>query len=355
MISPKKQYFHSFDTLRFIFFLFVFLLHCPMPSEYGLDFIFIRGGVTFFFVLSGFLITYILLFEKGNFGKIDLKSFFKRRGLRIYPLFYLLIAFAYLSSFILKWLNLPSTNQGYEPNLLVSVFFLENYKMMIIDSFPDGAPLRVMWSLCVNEHFYIIWAFILAYVKQKHLPKILLIGIVVSTCCRLVYNHYNIQPIDVFSNFDYFAFGALPAYYILHKPEWITYVEKVPKYLKYGIGLCVFLIPRHLLGVFSPLLFGLLFMMVIIITLPFNNGISIGRDYWMNKLGKYTYGMYLYHTIFILFVQQLFRKLNMNLSWEFNFIASLSLTILVSMASYHWFELPFLELSKKLRKIKFSK
>ena len=89
----KREYFQSFDALRFISFFLVFLLHTPVDENSFMSFFSKSGGtgVSFFFVLSGFLITYILIIEKKNFNKISLKNFFVRRILRIWPLFYLMI------------------------------------------------------------------------------------------------------------------------------------------------------------------------------------------------------------------------------------------------------------------------
>ena len=78
-----------------------------------------------------------------------------------------MIAFAYLSLYILNALELPYENEGYKPHLLTSILFAEYYKMMITNSFPDGAPLRVMWSLCVEEHFYMIWGVLLYFISYK--------------------------------------------------------------------------------------------------------------------------------------------------------------------------------------------
>ena len=168
----SRKHFHTFDALRFFAFLLVFLLHLPKTGKTYIDFFLKSGGigVIFFFVLSGFLITYILLYEKKHQNKISLKKFFARRILRIWPLFYLMIAFAYLSPYISNALNLPISNQGYKPNLLTSIFFGENYKMMITNTFPDWVPLRVMWSLCIEEHFYILWAVLLYFISIKKMP-----------------------------------------------------------------------------------------------------------------------------------------------------------------------------------------
>jgi peptidoglycan/LPS O-acetylase OafA/YrhL len=349
----NRQHFHTFDALRFFSFLLVFFLHLPKTGIYYIDFFLKSGGigVTFFFVLSGFLITYILLHEKKFKLKVSLKKFFLRRILRIWPLFYLMIGFAYLSPFILEILNLPFKNEGYKPNLLISILFGENYKMMTTNTFPDGAPLRVMWSLCIEEHFYILWGLLLYFFKTEKLPLIITLSILIANIARIIYTNFELTHIDLFTHLDYFAFGAIPAYILLYKKKWITYVEMIPIYLKYIFLtitlLSIFIIPNTNLEYIehlTPLILGFLFSITILLTLG-NNSIHIKDSLWFSKLGVYTYGLYLYHTIIILLFIQIFKDLSIN-NWYVLVVTSLFITIIISMTSYHLFEKQFLKLKK---------
>jgi len=349
----SRKHFHTFDALRFFAFLLVFLLHLPKTGNIHIDFFLKSGriGVTFFFVLSGFLITYILLYEKKHQNKISLKKFFARRILRIWPLFYLMIAFAYLSPYILNALNLPFNNEGYKPDLLTSIFFGENYKMMMTNSFPDRAPLRVMWSLCIEEHFYILWSVLLSFISTNKIPHLIISSIIIAYISRQIYTHLGIGHIDIFSHLDYFAFGAIPAYILMYKNSFINYLEKIPKYFKYIFliltAAIIFIIPNinflfieHL----SPFILCLLFSVTILFTLG-NNSIHINDNLWISKLGIYTYGLYLYHTIIILLLIQVFKYLSF-FNWYLFGIISLIITIGISMISYHLFEKQFLKLKK---------
>ncbi len=342
----SKQYFHTFDALRFLFFLLVFLLHSSSSDNEYANLILKKGGVFFFFVLSGFLITYNLLYQKKQKGDVDLKRFFKNRGLRIYPLFYALILFAFCTPYILTYLGMSSSSEGYEPNILVSSLFLENYKMMLTGTFPDGAPLRVMWSLCVNEHFYIVWALVLCYVSPKKIPAVILSGIVLSTILCYVYDLYNIDQLDLATNFNYFAFGAIPAYLLIEKPILFKKVESIPLSLKYILAFLIFLVPKSIFGVMSPLFLGFGFMVLISLTLCGNNAIEIKESYWISRLGKYTYGMYLYHTIFILLIGKVLMKMAGQVHWSVSSALALACTVIASIASFHLFEKPFLKLKK---------
>lgn len=349
---PRKH-FHSFDAFRFSAFFLVFLHHIPKKGNAFIDYFLKSGGigVMFFFVLSGFLITYILLYEKEHKKTISLKKFFARRILRIWPLFYLMIAFAYLSPYLLHYFNISYENNGYKPDLLTSILFAENYKMMLTNSFPDGAPLRVMWSLCIEEHFYILWGILFYLIPTKKVPVLILVSILIAIISRQIYTYLGISPIDVFSHLDYFAFGAIPAYILMYKQQFIHYVESIPRYVKYIFLLLViavvFSIPNIdvvLLEPLYPLILGALFSITILFTLG-QNAIHINDNLWISKLGIYTYGLYLYHTIIILLFVRIFKPL-LDSNWYAFVAISLLATIVVSAISYHLFEKQFLKLKR---------
>lgn len=348
----NRKHFHTFDALRFFSFLLVFIHHVPIPDSSILSYFSRSGGigVTFFFVLSGFLITYILLHEKCSTGQIVLQKFFVRRILRIWPLFYAMILFAFITPYILNIFHISSSNVGYKPNWLMSMLFLENYQMMITDSFPNVSPLRIMWSLCIEEHFYIIWGILISIMPLRRIPHLIGSSILIANVSRIIYTHYGLATADLFTNIDSFAFGAIPACMLVLKTEWLDKVEKLSLGLKYLIAftavILIFVIPNfksESLNLLAPSLYGTFFSLTILFTLTHKNYLKIKDDLWMSKLGVFTYGLYLFHTIIINFFLQI-KPLSFNYSWPFILVASLITTILVSMISYHIFEKQFLKL-----------
>lgn len=354
-IISKRKYFHTFDALRFFSFFIVFLHHTPISKNSFFDIFGHSGGigVSFFFVLSGFLITYILLFEKLKYSKISLKRFYMRRILRIWPLFYAMVLFAFATPFILQLLNLPYSSEGYKPELWTSLLFLENYKMMITGTFPDGAPLRVMWSLCVEEHFYIIWGIIFYFFQVKDIPLLIFISIVFSFFIKILYHFWDIPTADVLSNLDYFAFGAIPAYILLQKNIIIDKVANFKvgyKYLILFFTLAfIFISPTiswNWWQFFDSIAFGILFSLIILFILPDKNYLYISNDNIFSKLGIYTYSLYLFHTIFISFLLQINKIISFELNNFMIAVIALLLTISASFVSYHVFEKQFLKLKK---------
>jgi len=357
-MSRKK--FHTFDFFRFFAFFKVFLLHLPIIAFPFFNFIKAGGeiGVYFFFVLSGFLITYIILHEKKETGTINFRNFMSRRILRIWPLFYAMILFAFLTPKILAIINLPSSPEGYAPNCLVSIFFLENYKMIFSGSFPNTSPLRVMWSLCVEEHFYLIWGAALYFTNLKNVKFLIIGAILIASISRIIFYQNDLAFLDVFTNLDYFAFGAIPAFLLIQKENaTLNFIHSIPLsskitfiflMLAYVIVSPNFYFPFKIL--IEPLVFGILFSTLLFIILPENSNIKVSDGNIFSRLGIYTYGLYLTHTIIINLFIKIFEKFSLPIDEIWNAvlfgILTLAFTIIASIISYKIIEKPFLRLKK---------
>jgi len=124
-------------------------------------------GVDLFFVLSGFLITGILLRSKQS--PVYYRSFYARRFLRIFPLYYAVLAFFLLlvprlfESFHAFW------TLGAEAEPVWYWLYLSNVRMALGG---ERHPLDVSWSLAVEEHFYLIWPFVVRFVDERRLLPI---------------------------------------------------------------------------------------------------------------------------------------------------------------------------------------
>ncbi len=164
------------DGLRALAILLVLLHHSfgNWPALFPASFVsrvakFGWAGVDVFFVLSGFLITKILLAKEPSVK--SLKNFYTKRVLRIWPLYYGLLAITLLL-FALMHKSYP---------LLQSLVFVQNF----LPYFPKPGFFNQTWSLCVEEHFYLVWPFVVFFVRREALPWILVIVVIVSPLLRL--------------------------------------------------------------------------------------------------------------------------------------------------------------------------
>ncbi len=350
-IKTDRVHFHTFDSLRFLSFLLVFLHHSPVPPNSWLHYFSTEGGigVSFFFILSGFLINYILIIEKiKHQGKVPLRKFFKRRILRIWPLYYAMVLFAMVTPSILDFLNLPYSDKGYQPNWVLTLTFLENYKGMFEHRLPNVSPLTVIWSLCVEEHFYIVWGLVFYFISLKNIPKLLISCIVFSFIMQTVYEKYGMNTADLFTNIHYFAFGAVPAYLFVFRNDLIEKLGRIQAVYKYMYALLVlafiviiantaFISDRKI----SSLLLSILFSVLILLTLSKKNPFKITDKSFLAWLGKYTYGLYMFHTICIVLFSRI--GIYLKLDWIMITLLSFISSILISVMSYHLFEKQFLK------------
>lgn len=203
------KYIKSLDGLRAIAILLVMFFHFFFILEIGWI------GVQIFFVLSGFLITSILLDSKNYSFSFYTKRFYWRRSLRIFPLYFSYLLIIALLFFL----------TGIPDNFVVNAPYLFTYTFNLAPLFIgynfDGFFTH-FWSLAVEEQFYLIWPFIIYFLSRKQLRKLL---IVLFICCPIVryfigeylqgnpfYQSHEIGEIVyrfTFSHFDAFAAGAI--------------------------------------------------------------------------------------------------------------------------------------------------
>lgn len=358
--------------MRFFAFLKIYLTHVPVQGDFPL-FSFIRQGggigVTFFFVLSGFLITYLLSTEKKQRQRISPGSFFLRRSLRIWPLFFFWVVLAFaLPPRLLEQAGFYMTGGGYNPEWLYSFTFLENYKMLIEDNFPKTTPLPVFWSLCIEEHFYLLWMLVFYFIPLKKIPLFLAASVFLSWPARLIEPHlFPSQLIvnnDLFTNLDLFATGGLAGYFVAMDFDRVSsFINRVPLWVRYSVIIATLLAvlfqkqvfhydPGSWWFIFTPTAQAVLFTLLICTLIARNSPVRIGSRNPLSYLGRISYGLYVYH---IVLIHAAFRYCMVNdividsTARLLLFIAiTLGASIVVSAASYRWLESPFLRLRDRL-------
>jgi peptidoglycan/LPS O-acetylase OafA/YrhL len=365
-----KTYFDNLDGLRFFCFLSVFLFHSfhteiPAIKQSGVfDFVkfslFGNGflGVNFFFVLSGFLITYLLIKEKKRNGQIHIINFWIRRVLRIWPLYFACVFYGFV---IFPYTKIMA---GAQPNETANIWyylgFISNFDY-INKGLPDSPGLGVLWSVAIEEQFYLVWPVILYFfpVKKFWIPLVTILA--GSLVFRAFNDVYKLHEMHTLSCIGDMALGGIGAWLILEKNWFAQKIRTVPRYvivLMYAAFVFVFLfrdeylLSSYGLRVFERLLISSI-MLFIILEQCFaeRSFYKMGNFKTVSRLGLVTYGLYCIHFIIISLFVGLSKKLGTNTStWQVVLMepaVSLMLTIIVSFISFKYFETPFLKLKER--------
>ncbi|HWZ21007.1 MAG TPA: acyltransferase [Cytophagaceae bacterium] len=374
-MKKENIYFENLDGLRFICFLFVFFYHAfgtelatlynsPIYHFIKKD-IFGNGniGVNFFFVLSGFLITYLLIEEKKINGKVSLKLFWVRRALRIWPLYYFCVFFGFVifPFFKAQFGQVPNETANY----IYYLTFLNNFDF-INKGLPDASILGVLWSIAIEEQFYLVWPIIVSVFPLKKLWIPFMIIILTSLIFRAINDSPLLNEYHTLSCIGDMTIGSIGAWLISISEKFknrIQTLTKVQILSIYILFLFIFLFRDELLYInYGIRIFERMLVAIVIILIILEQNLSDNSLFKMShfkrisKLGLITYGLYCFHFIGILVIDTLVKIFNINTNlWQLLFIvtpAALVLTIIISIISYKYYETPFLKLKKKLSFIK---
>jgi len=361
----SERHVPELDGLRGMAILLVFIFHCvPNTGVTVVDQIgAIRHsfwiGVDLFFVLSGFLISGILIDHRDADNRW--KTFYGRRSLRIFPLYY----FALLIVFLLAVLYRPLAEQlnGTAPApWLFSYLF--NFWLSDNAAWPESEILNHFWTLCVEEQFYLFWPLLVFYVPYKKLPWIMaatvfgawLVKWLIVLCDQPLIAAHTLMP----ARMDAFALGGLVAWMFRHPEQCIRAVIVRRVFWISAIIITVIAAPSRGLFPDQPLtpciatpLLAIFFASTIFLAIR-----PIGEFVHINKLwripllrlaGRYSYGLYVYHWLLqVTLVKYDLFGTKTHHPW-FDFAIVTLLTITISVASYHLLEIPFLKLKRFFR------
>lgn len=385
--TSKKVFFPNLDGLRFICFLLVFLFHSyktifqttrhtdalGSPSLFFtiVEFLFQNGelGVNFFFVLSGFLITFLLMKEKKVSRNIHLRNFYLRRILRIWPLFFVCIFIGFVVLPLLK------TMAGGQPsevaNPLYYIFFINNFDYINSwPDFPDALILIVLWSVAVEEQFYLTWPIILKYLPEKSYPAVFAVIVVFTLVFRSFYtgqsNHdYAVRNFHTLSVIGDMALGGLMAYYCSAESKFLTAIKNLAPWQIVSIyvaALSAFLFKDYLFEaplarVFERVIFAILFGLIILEqNFSHRSLFKFSSFKLLSKLGLYTYSLYCLHFFLISVLLGGVQKAGFKVDnfWIAAFVTILSLIAVIGSAifSYNKLEMPFLKIKDRFAFIK---
>ncbi len=363
MSRNKKVWFANLNGLRFMAFLGVFLSHSFYTNDLVIQnqplYILLKKllsvagfGVDFFFVLSGYLITYSLLHEEIITGSINTPDFYARRILRIWPLYYVCLLIGFLLFPQLKsFLKLPAGEVG---NPILYFTFLSNFDY-IRHGIPAASFLGVFWSVAIEEQFYLIWPLLLIAGKFNRLLLFILL-LTVSILFRY-FNAVNevVLYFHTVSALSSLSTGALVAWFCLRFDSFTTFFRNLTKSQIIGIyvaGLIVLLnlktiFSGDLLVAFERFAMAIFFSFIILEqNYATNSALKIASSRFFTYWDRYTYGLYCLHLIVLLFITSLFRFLRFEESLftlTLQSALALSVSLTASWLSYHYFEKYFFQ------------
>lgn len=366
--QTSRHHIKSLDGFRGLAFLAVFFFHFGISAHTNSLFVLLAThitnagwvGVDMFFVLSGFLITGILLDTREQPGYF--RNFYVRRALRIFPLFYgvLLLLLAFTPLMHLQWrpghffqfLYLGNVAGHYDPTL--------NYVL-------PSVLLVHLWSLAVEEQFYMIWPLVVMWAPdRKTLVRVcgavLVVGFLLR--CFLLWKFpdhaqewsYGELP----THSDGLVCGAIAA--ILTRSFDLAFLVRrsVLPFVLSGIALGTLAVRNHgvhyhnwsmtLVG--YPLL-AIFFTCALLRTLQPRSALSrLGQTRLLRFFGKYSYGMYIFHRLFSPLMTKLLGPLqslthSRSIGGVLFVISALAGTCIVSVLSFHLYEKPWLKLKSR--------
>ncbi len=342
----KIGYRKELDGVRAIAALMIIFFHFCQSFE-GSNIVFLslkkiatfgQTGVSLFFVLSGFLITRILLSTKSSPNYFF--NFYVRRSLRIFPLYYF---FLFISYFVIPLLyKTPIPDFGLQ---IYYWTYLQDFALTF--NWESNGPGH-FWSLAVEEHFYLFWPLVIYFFNSKKIVTAIVSIFILAFLVRILLAKLGLNTFYfTFCRMDDLAIGALLAILELKK-----LLE--PKYSgKYGLLFILMIIPTISLWLlFSNTGSSILTLKFVLISLCYfcliGYILTIKDQHIFKKIlrlrfflftGKISYGLYVYHPLCFWLFDYYFKPKSILLTS----VACLSLCYIVATASYYLLEIRFLK------------
>ncbi|PIN86211.1 hypothetical protein COV19_05375 [Candidatus Woesearchaeota archaeon CG10_big_fil_rev_8_21_14_0_10_44_13] len=380
----KKIYFPGLDGLRFITAFFVIILHIEQikylfsyPNRWNNPFIFNAGdlAVTMFFVLSGFIITFLLLNEKRFFGRISMKNFYMRRILRIWPLYFFVVSIGLFILPKISFLYMPGLSESMSGNFIYkSILFMLMLPNAVLALGWATPFISQAWSIGVEEQFYLVWPWILRSVKRYLWAMVGIIIVMVGLSNFISFLSWHGGTVFGFSkvSLDVLAFlrnylwifriscmaiGGIGAYILFCRKDKILNVIFRRDVQLLTLILLFILVYNGVYISYVHHEFYSLFFCIIILNVAANEKsiLKLSKEPLI-FLGKISYGIYMYHLIAIILSINMMRYMNIA---DFTkvmpnielYVMSILLTVGISSLSYFLFEKRFLDMKRRFTKI----
>ncbi|WP_269686370.1 acyltransferase family protein [Flavobacterium lacustre] len=305
------------------------------------------GGysVTIFFTLSGFLITYLLLKEIEFQSKIDVKKFYIRRILRIWPLYFL---FIFLIAIVMNF-KMPNTIWYY-------IFILPNipFAIHLSGKALTTIPLLIhYWSLGVEEQFYAFWPWLIKF--SSKIKRTIIIFCVayfgLKICLSILHAPIVWQSILLHTRFCCLGIGGVGACVYFENNSILAFIKN--RIVEFSAWLLVILFLMNQIRVFSIVnneIISILVVILIINQIYNPKTIIYLENRCFDYLGKISYGLYIYNPLIIYFLNFYLFDVNCKnvyIKSMLIIVTTFSLVILVSHISYFYFEKHFLKIKHR--------
>jgi len=348
----ETAYFPSLNGIRAICALMVIKVHThwfvdgePQMIEWG------YLGVDMFFVISGFLIVTLLLRERDRAGRIGLRQFYVRRTLRIFPIYYLLIAVLFVLA-VATYRHSSKTWDLYKWSFPVLMLYLQDFVPAFL------GVLNSTWSLSMEEQFYLVWPSVERFMRSSWIVPTLLLLVLLNQLCNFgvfgglltrIYGPEGVQRPAFIITFTPILLGVLAAH-AMHdrrgglaltgflKNRWMP-----PLLMSLAMLVCQY--SNGLRGIAYPTVH-VLFCLALLAMVINPRGIFSRtlQSRVLSYLGSISYGIYLYHTLIIWVIERVCESRHVRLTPLQLFLVVAPLAIAVAGLSFKYFEKPIMRL-----------
>lgn len=363
--KTRSLYHPELDALRFLAFLAVFIHHTlPREDAYYTSLHipqFLAGaissfvgacgfGVDLFFILSSYLITSLLFREHDSNGSINVRSFYIRRALRLWPLYLSFVVFALMLPFL-------SSEQKLDWRYgLGFLLFCGNW-MVAAGGFPQSVVFP-LWSVSVEQQFYFVWPWAVRSGTRRRVAwvAVAMLGVASLTRFCLVAHHARHESIwcNTFARLDPIALGALLAIALSGRVLDLTRQARAALIV---LGILLLMTAgrySHVLDDPTPLAGNLwgypaatlaAAILLLAVLRPVNSTGGIGSYPSLIFMGRISYGLYMFHAFALWLSIHAISKAPPPLNYRpFFMVLGFTLTTVLGTASYYWLERPFLRL-----------
>ncbi len=361
----SARFYHSeLDILRFFAFFMVFVHHAiphdvafwtrfgvaaPLARLIGGTAAMGAFGVDVFFALSAYLITELLLREKEQFGEVDLRAFYVRRVLRIWPLYFAFVAFAAMLTLV----N-PGQHIGLRTGLAFT--FLAGNWWIVFHGFPSSI-IFPLWSVSIEEQFYVTWPAIARRISERAMVVVALAMLGVATATRFYLGTHHAGETQVWCNtlarLDPIAAGILLAVALRGEAPKLTPLARAAL-AAFGFA-CLAMAANYWVIKGDPLATSSMVLGYPAVALGASALLlsALADNAILNKsafvyLGRISYGLYVFHVLGLFLSDYVVKDAGASLGrYLLRDAIALAATIALSAASYRWLETPFLRLKQR--------